>query len=168
MREPSEPSSEPQCVASSRHLRVQLLLSSLLLTIGLATSACSRGPERVVLITIDTLRADQLGCYGKEGAQTPTLDGIATKGVRFEAAVSPTPITLPSHSSLMTALDPPFHGVRHNTIFRLEADHPTLAEQMRSAGFETAAFVGTVVLERESGLARGFDTYDDQMPPRWG
>ena len=68
----------------------------------------------------------------------------------------------------MTALDPPDHGVRHNLVFRLEADLPTLAEEMRAAGFETAAFVGAMVLEREFGLARGFDSYDDQMPPRWG
>jgi arylsulfatase A-like enzyme/tetratricopeptide (TPR) repeat protein len=122
----------------------------------------------VVLVSIDTLRADRLGCYGREGARTSTLDGIAAEGVRFEAALSPAPLTLPSHASLMTALDPPDHGVRHNLVFRLEADLPTLAEGMRAAGFETAAFVGAMILEREFGLARGFDSYDDQMPPRWG
>jgi arylsulfatase A-like enzyme/tetratricopeptide (TPR) repeat protein len=122
----------------------------------------------VVLVSIDTLRADRLGCYGREDARTPTLDRIAAEGVRFDAALSPAPLTLPSHVSLMTALDPPDHGVRHNLVFRLEENLPTLAEAMGAAGFETAAFVGAMVLEREFGLARGFDSYDDQMPPRWG
>ncbi|MCP5059301.1 MAG: sulfatase-like hydrolase/transferase [bacterium] len=157
MRENSKPS----------QLRVSLLLS-LYMAVSLTAGACSRGPERVLLVTIDTLRADRLGCYGREGAQTPTLDGIAAAGVRFETAISPTPMTLPSHTSLMTALDPPSHGVRHNSIFRLEENFPTLAEAMRAAGFETAAFLGAMVLERDFGLARGFDSYDDQMPPRWG
>jgi len=144
------------------------LRPALLLAVALLANACSRGPERVLLVTIDTLRADRLGCYGREGAQTPTLDGIAAEGVRFETAISPAPVTLPSHASLMTALDPPSHGVRYNSIFRLEEGFPTLAEGMRTAGFKTAAFVGAMVLERDFGLARGFDSYDDQMPPRWG
>jgi arylsulfatase A-like enzyme/Tfp pilus assembly protein PilF len=154
-------------MSPSRRLGALLLLPLLLATTA-AAGGCSRGPERVVLVTIDTLRADRLGCYGREGGRTTTLDGIAAQGVRFEAAFSPAPLTLPSHASLMTALDPPDHGVRHNSVFRLEADLPTLAEGMRAAGFETAAFVGAMVLEREFGLARGFETYDDQMPPRWG
>ena len=149
----------------SARRRSPVLLGLVLL---LATGACHRGPERVVLVTIDTLRADRLGCYGSEDARTPTLDAIATNGVRFATALSPAPLTLPSHASLMTGLDPPQHGVRHNAIFRLEADVPTLAEHMRAAGFETAAFVASMVLERDFGLARGFDRYDDRMPPRWG
>jgi choline-sulfatase len=163
MRRPSDPvPMSPRCRLGA------LLLLPLLLATTSAAGGCSLGPERVILVTIDTLRADRLGCYGREGARTTTLDGIAAQGVRFEAALSPAPLTLPSHASLMTALDPPDHGVRHNSVFRLEADLPTLAERMRASGFETAAFVGAMVLEREFGLARGFETYDDQMPPRWG
>ncbi len=157
--------SDPVPRSPSRQLGALLLL---LLAATAVASGCNRGPERVVLVTIDTLRADRLGCYGREGARTPTLDRIAAEGVRFEAALSPAPLTLPSHTSLMTAVDPPDHGVRHNLVFRLETDLPTLAERMRAAGFETAAFVGAMVLEREFGLARGFDSYDDQMPQRWG
>ena len=122
--------------------------------------------ERVVLVTIDTLRADRLGCYGAEGAHTPNIDTLAASGVRFETAISPAPLTLPAHASLMTALDPPDHGVRHNSIHRLADDLPTLAESLREAGFGTAAFVGALVLDRRFGLARGFDVYDDEVS-RW-
>jgi arylsulfatase A-like enzyme len=118
--------------------------------------------ERVVLVTVDTLRADRLGCYGAERARTPIMDTLAASGVRFETAISPAPLTLPAHASLMTALDPPRHGVRHNSIHRLPEALPTLAESMRAAGFRTAAFVGAVVLDRRFGLARGFDVYDDE------
>ncbi|MFQ5416931.1 MAG: sulfatase-like hydrolase/transferase [Myxococcota bacterium] len=117
-------------------------------------------------MTIDTLRADRVGSYGANDAHTRTLDTVAREGVRFEAAISPTPLTLPSHASLMTALEPPAHQVRHNGIFRLGEDRPTLAERFRSAGYATAAFVGSVVLDRRFGLARGFDHYDDEMAGR--
>lgn len=118
-------------------------------------------PQRVVLITIDTLRADHVGCYGATRAHTPNMDAVAAAGVRFETAISPTPLTLPSHTSLMTGLDPPSHGVRHNSIYVLRSEIPTLAEQMQAAGFETAAFVGAAVLSRRFGLSRGFANYDD-------
>ena len=119
--------------------------------------------ERVLLVTIDTLRADRLGCYGSESARTPVIDTLAASGVRFAAAISPAPLTLPAHASLMTALDPPGHAVRHNSIHRLSEDVPTLAESMREAGFATAAFVGALVLDRRFGLDRGFDVYDDAI-----
>jgi choline-sulfatase len=137
----------------------------LLLACHLGLVGCGRSssdlPQRVVLITIDTLRADRVGCYGAARAHTPTLDAAAASGVRFETAISPTPLTLPSHTSLMTGLQPPSHGVRHNSIYVLSAEIPTLAEQMRAAGFETAAFVGAAVLSRRFGLDRGFGVYDD-------
>jgi arylsulfatase A-like enzyme len=117
-------------------------------------------PDRVVLVTIDTLRADRVGCYGDARARTPALDTLAAGGVRFEAAISPAPITLPAHASLMTALDPPRHAVRHNSLHRLGDAVPTLAESLRAQGFATGAFVGSVVLAQRYGLARGFDVYD--------
>lgn len=117
----------------------------------------------MVLVTIDTLRADHLGCYGDTDAHTPRLDTLADRGVRFGAAISPAPLTLPAHASLMTGLDPPQHGVRHNGIHRLPDDVPTLAERLRAAGFATAAFVGSRVLDRRFGLDRGFDVYDDRV-----
>jgi choline-sulfatase len=122
-----------------------------------------RAPKRVLLVTIDTLRADYVGSYGTTLAKTPTLDRIAREGVRFATAISPAPITMPSHASLMTALDPPAHGVHANGKFRLPDSIPTLAEQFQRAGFATAGFVAAVVLDHRYGLARGFDHYDDQM-----
>jgi choline-sulfatase len=107
-----------------------------------------------------------VGCYGAVGAHTSALDALAAGGVRFANAISPAPLTLPAHASLMTALDPPGHGVRHNSIHRLDAALPTLAERMRAAGYATAAFVGAVVLDERFGLGRGFDVYDDEMDDR--
>jgi arylsulfatase A-like enzyme/tetratricopeptide (TPR) repeat protein len=129
---------------------------------GSARSA-SGGVERIVLVSIDTLRADHVGCYGAEGAETPALDALAAEGVRFATAISPAPITLPSHTTLLTGRDPPQHGVRHNGFFHLPPDVPTLAEQLRGAGFATAAFVSAFVLDSRFGLERGFERYDDQL-----
>lgn len=132
--------------------------------------SCTPGPHvpgRIVLITIDTLRADRVGAYGDPAAQTPHLDAVASGGVRFENAISPTPLTLPSHASLHTGLDPPFHGARHNGVFRVDVGATTLAERMAEAGFPGAAFVAAVVLDRRLGLARGFTHYDDSME-LWG
>ncbi len=126
----------------------------------------SERPDRVVLISIDTLRADHVGSYGAPDAHTPYLDTIAARGVRFEVAISPAPLTLPAHATLMTGLDPPAHGVRHNSIQRLGAQLPTLAEGMQEAGYATAAVVGALVLERRFGLDRGFDHYDDRTSGR--
>ena len=141
-----------------------------LFVVLLAIQGCHRGaelpPDRVVLVTIDTLRADHVGSYGAAHAHTPHLDTIAAEGVRFDVAISPAPLTLPSHASLMTALDPPDHGVRHNAIHRLGDGIPTLAEHLRAAGYATAAFVGALVLDGRFGLARGFDVYDDAMAGR--
>jgi arylsulfatase A-like enzyme/thioredoxin-like negative regulator of GroEL len=120
----------------------------------------------VLLVTIDTLRADHVGCYGASRAHTPHLDALAAEGVRFATAVSPAPLTLPAHASLMTGLDPPAHGVRHNSIHRLDAGIPTLAASMRDGGYATAAVVGALVLDRRFGLARGFGAYDDRMGDR--
>lgn len=143
-----------------------------MLVIALAAAApfgCARersGPSRVVVVTIDTLRADHLGSYGNAHARTPVLDGLAREGVRFDAAFSPAPLTLPAHATLLTGLDPDRHGVRHNGVFTLAPEIPSLPERLRAAGFGTAAFVGAFVLDRRFGLARGFDVYDDAMGGR--
>lgn len=126
------------------------------------TRAPAAQPERVVLVTIDTLRADYVGCYGGP-ARTPTLDRMAAQGVRFDTAISPTPITMPAHATVMTGLDPPQHGVHTNAKFRLEDGIPTLAEQFQASGFATGAFIGSMVLDGRFGLSRGFDVYDDKM-----
>jgi arylsulfatase A-like enzyme len=123
-------------------------------------------PERIVLVSVDTLRADRVGCYGARGARTPHLDTIAARGVRFEAAISPAPLTLPAHTSLLTGRDPPAHGVRHNSIHRLAPGTPTLADRLAAAGYATAAVVGARVLERRFGLDQGFSRYDDDVRGR--
>jgi arylsulfatase A-like enzyme len=117
----------------------------------------------VLLVTIDTLRADRLGAYGDVRARTPILDGLAREGAVFERAYTPVPITLPAHVSLMTGLLPPAHGVRGNGAFALGPGIPTLAEALRASGRRTAAFIGGFPLVRRFGLARGFDEYDDAM-----
>lgn len=121
------------------------------------------GAKRVVLVTLDTTRADAIGAYGAALSHTPTLDTLAEKGVRFDVAVSPAPLTLVSHASMLTGLEPPRHGVRNNSTFRLSAEVPTVAEHLRAEGIASAAFVAAIVLDRQYGLARGFDVYDDTM-----
>jgi arylsulfatase A-like enzyme/cytochrome c-type biogenesis protein CcmH/NrfG len=123
-------------------------------------------PERarnVVLVTIDTLRADRLGVYGYTAARTPILDALARRGARFDRAYATAPITLTSHASLMSGRYPPGHGARHNGL-RVSDDVPLLAEQFQRAGFRTGAFVGAFPLDRRFGLHRGFQTYGDRMP----
>lgn len=117
----------------------------------------------VLLVSVDTLRADRVGAYGARYGATPVIDGLSAEGLRCEKAMSPVPITLPAHATLLTGLYPPRHGVRHNGIFRLAQERVTLAERFRDAGYATAAIVGAVVLERRYGLDQGFDRYDDHF-----
>jgi arylsulfatase A-like enzyme/Tfp pilus assembly protein PilF len=122
----------------------------------------------LLLVTLDTLRADRLGCYGRAGAGTPALDALAAAGLRFEQAQSAVPLTLPSHATILTGLLPPRHGLRDNGVGSLPADVPTLATRLAGAGYRTAAFVGAFVLDRRYGLQRGFERYDDEIPRRGG
>jgi len=151
---------------------MRVKLGWLVLCLGLAAPGCNRvsheAAERpnVVLVTIDTLRADHVGAYGAAFARTPTLDALAAQGARFETAIAATPITLPSHATLLTGAWPPRHGVRHNGIFALGPELPTLAERFDEAGYATGAVVGAVVLRARYGLGRGFDHYDDQVGTR--
>jgi arylsulfatase A-like enzyme/tetratricopeptide (TPR) repeat protein len=140
------------------------------LTLSLLTISCGRGepaangpaaPRAIVLITIDTLRADRVGVYGSPRGLTPALDRFATDSVRFDAAIAQVPLTLPSHATLLTGLRPTTHGVRTNDGFKLPDEVPTLAERLRAASYQTAAFVAAFPLRRSTGLARGFDHYDD-------
>lgn len=118
-------------------------------------------PRNVLLVSIDTCRADRLGAYGHGPAETPNLDALAAAGARFERAVSPAPLTLPAHSSMLTGTYPSDHGVRDNFHHRPEGFPPTLAERLGAAGYTTAAFVASFVMESRFGLDRGFSTYDD-------
>jgi arylsulfatase A-like enzyme/Flp pilus assembly protein TadD len=118
------------------------------------------GNQNVLLITIDTLRADALGSYGGRAA-TGNLDALARDGVRFTFAHAHAVVTLPSHSSIMTGRYPFEHGVRDNAGFSLDAGAVTVAELAKQKGYATGAFVGAFPLDRQFGLAQGFDTYDD-------
>lgn len=115
----------------------------------------------LLLVTIDTLRPDRLGCYGSAAGLTPRLDRLASGGVVFEDVLAHVPLTLPSHASLFTAKFPTHHGVHDNGTFRLAEGNETLAVRLHRAGYETAAFVGAFVLDARFGLDRGFDLYDD-------
>jgi choline-sulfatase len=127
-------------------------------------SAQAWRPFNIILVTIDTLRADRLACYGYPKIATPNLDQLAAKGVLFENAVTQTPLTPPSHASMFTGKYPHMHGVRGTGGFVLDSSQLTLAEILKDKGWQTAAFVGAPVLKKMFGLNQGFDVYDDRMP----
>jgi arylsulfatase A-like enzyme len=120
-------------------------------------------PDHVVLVTIDTLRADRLGCYGSKDVETPNIDRIAREGAIAPEASVHVPLTRPSHVSILTGLYPAQHGVRDNISLGLAPNIPTLAEAFQHAGYRTAGFVSSIVLSAQSGLARGFDDYSDRF-----
>jgi len=117
----------------------------------------------VLLITVDTLRADHLGCYGYRRGATPAIDALAKQGTKFEHAFAAAPLTLPSHAALLTGTYPFYNGVRDQPGFRLPAEIPTLAESFAAAGYATGAVLGSPVLSRRFGLDRGFGEYDDRF-----
>lgn len=118
----------------------------------------------IVLVTIDTLRADALGFMGNRRVETPVLDRLASQGVVFENAHAHNVVTLPSHANILTGLYPYHHGIRDNSGFRLDVSVPTLATLLKSRGYATGAFVGSFALDSRFGLTRGFDVYDDRYP----
>jgi choline-sulfatase len=117
----------------------------------------------LLLVTLDTTRADRIHAYGFDGVETPNLDRLAREGVLFEQAVSPAPLTLPAHSSIFTGAFPPAHGVRDNGGFFLDDRETTLAERLQAGGFTTGGFVGAYVLDHKWGIAQGFQTYFDDF-----
>ena len=160
-------SSASGCATLTSMFRVTVL------ALGLVTSGFAQVskpglavfPDRpdVILVTIDTLRADHVGCYGYAAAQTPMLDRLCAEGVKFTNAYTASPITNTSHASIMTGLYPSRHGVADFGV-PLAASHPTLAEQFQKAGYKTAAFIGAVILDSSAlapGLNRGFDHYEN-------
>ena len=122
-------------------------------------------PSYILLISIDTLRADRLGCYGYGAARTPFLDRIAGEGVLFAEARSPVPLTLPSHASILTGMNPPHHGIRNNGHYYLKPEMVTLAERLEENGYDTAAFVSCLVMDGRYGLDQGFQVYEDDVEP---
>ena len=141
-----------------------------MLSASLAVSAPDKAPAprpvarpSLILLTLDTTRGDHLGVQGTHPGLTPNLDALAARGVRYARAISPTPLTLPAHCSLLTGKDPSGHGVHDNGTASLPADVPTLAKTLADRGYVTAAFVSSRVLDRRFGLDRGFGVYDDRM-----
>lgn len=153
---------------ASRASRVGGRLLRGLVALGLGApllQACSRpSPIRnVLLISIDTLRADHLGAYGFPKAISPNIDAVAREGVVFRNAYSPVPMTLPAHVSMLTGTLPPGHGLRDNLQKRLPEASLTLAERLKQRGLATGAVVSSFVLDRRFGTAQGFDVYDDRF-----
>ena len=133
-------------------------------TAGRRPDTVRRDPARsVLLITIDTLRADALGSYGHPTVATPFMDRLAAEGVRFEQAHAQNVVTLPSHANILTGRYPLDHGIRDNAGFRVPAGTETLATLLEKAGYRTAAFVSAFPLDSRFGLDRGFDVYDDRL-----
>jgi arylsulfatase A-like enzyme len=139
------------------------LLAVVLFMPGCGWEGRSGQGHLVLLIIVDTLRADRLGCYGYDEIDTPTIDALADAGILFEQAVTAVPVTLPSISTLLTGVYPLQHGIRDNGPFRLGASWTTLAERFSACGFRTAAFVSAAVIGRQHGLDQGFEVYDDDM-----
>ncbi len=164
-------------LTAGRVLRRSLLAVGAAVVVALVPSAAQRArvlyrdhtlrsvprPVDVLLITLDTTRADRLGSYGYPGNPTPNLDRVAHEGVRFARVYSPAPLTLPAHASLLTGLTPVRHHLHDNGRGMLGEEPPTLAEQFVAAGYRTGAFVSAFVLDRRFGLARGFMTYEDDL-----
>lgn len=157
---------------SSRALRAipWIVLSSLVLVLqtgcrknGYGIRLPDGGKPNIVLISVDTLRADRLGCYGFRDVETPAIDALASRGLRFERCYSTTPLTLPAHTTMLTGTHPLFHGVRDNGGFLVPQELETLAEVLKAEGYETGAVVGAYVLDSKWGLNQGFDFYYDRF-----
>ena len=136
------------------------------MAVALAVPAAGQTRPNVILITIDTLRADYLGCYGNTRIPTPNLDALAAQGTIFDRAYCQAPMTPPSHASILTGTYPPTHGVRDFTSSGLRQGFPTLASILKKAGYNTAAFVSAYVLDSVWGFNQGFDYYYDHFEPK--
>jgi arylsulfatase A-like enzyme/Flp pilus assembly protein TadD len=145
-----------------------LLFTSLVFLSVPASSQTARlakqGRRNVLLVTIDTLRADRLSCYSKRHVQTPNIDSLAQKSVLFSRAFANTSTTLPSHTNILLGTSPLYHGVHDNLNFVVREDFLTLAEHLKANGYSTAAYVGAYPLDPRFGLAQGFDIYDADYP----
>ena len=140
----------------------------LLLLLLFAACGFRARPSRttpVILISVDTLRSDHLPIYGYKNISTPNIDALRADSILYERAYSHCPLTLPSHTSILTGLLPADHGIRDNVGYRLDQKIPTLAEVLKKNGYATGAAVSAFVLRRESGIDRGFDFYDDEVEP---
>jgi arylsulfatase A-like enzyme/Tfp pilus assembly protein PilF len=129
----------------------------------LPSAVFSKDVDSIVLISIDTCRADYLGCYGFRRNTTPNIDAVAGHSVLFENVISSVPLTLPAHSSMLTGTIPPYHGVHDNLDYRLGDSNVTLAEILKDNGFVTGAIISAFVLDSQFGVNQGFDTFNDRF-----
>jgi arylsulfatase A-like enzyme/Tfp pilus assembly protein PilF len=146
--------------------RLPIAIGGGLAALGLVLAGCGlfeTPPPNVLLISVDTLRQDHVGCYGYKIVRTPNIDRLSEEGFTFDDAIASIPLTLPSHASVLTGLYPISHGVRDNSRFRLALEFETLAEVLRQNGYHTGGFVGSFVLDSRYGMDQGFDFYDDDM-----
>jgi arylsulfatase A-like enzyme/Tfp pilus assembly protein PilF len=141
----------------------RLFLTSLLLSSTLWAATTPRQQPNVILITIDTLRADHLGCYGYKNISTPSIDALARDGVRFANAYAVVPVTLPSHGTILTGTYPMYNGLHDFGGNKLNSQQPTLASVLRTRGYSTGAVVSAAVLDSRFGLNQGFDYYYDKF-----
>ncbi len=175
---PPAPSPPAPASGGRRWWRPALVAGGILVAATVALLATRSLPGRsavrreaglnVLLISIDTLRADALGAYGNARAQTPWFDRLAKGGVRFERAHAHNVVTLPSHANMLSGTYPLSNGVRDNSGFRFPKDRPTLAGLLKSQGYRTAAFVSAFPLDSRFGLDAGFEVYDDHLPASVG
>jgi arylsulfatase A-like enzyme/Tfp pilus assembly protein PilF len=142
---------------------VAVAVASVVTVAGLSRWKAQTARPNLLLVTIDTLRADHVGVYGAKAAETPTLDGLAARGARFEHAQTPVPMTGPSHATILTGLYPPVHGVRDNVVFPLSEKHQTLATLLKARGYRTAAFVGAYPVAAAFGFRQSFDTFTENF-----
>ncbi len=139
--------------------------AALALSLAVLLAGCGDTPRpSILLVTLDTTRADHLGTYGHPSVRTPVLDRIARQGALLELAIADVPVTLPSHTTIMTGLPAVGHGVRYNGDFRVSERAETLAERMAALGWDTGAVVSSLVLHGKFGLGQGFRTFDDALP----
>ncbi|MCB1052416.1 MAG: sulfatase, partial [Acidobacteria bacterium] len=138
-------------------------LALFVLLLGQCQSNPKTPIKNILLITLDTTRADVLGIYGNKNIQTPNLDHLALNGNFFSQCFSHAPITLPSHTSILTGLNPLHHGVHNNINYALPDTTPTLATLLKEKGYRTGAFVSSFILDSRFGLSRGFDLYEDNI-----
>jgi len=172
---PARPASGAESAAKPPRRRslAWLGIAAAVVIAGAAIYFAARGPGKsgvkrdsrlnVLLVTLDTTRADRLGCYGYIGGKTPNLDALARGGVLFQNVYAQVPLTLPSHCSIMTGTTPLAHGVHNNGSYVLAPDRTTLAERLKARGFRTAAFVASFSVDSRFGLDQGFDLYDDSF-----
>src|SRR5262249_31642335 len=163
---PQPRSTPPPPPTWSRHAPVAIAIV-LLIAGAIAVAWQYLAPARpgaIVLISIDTLRADHLPVYGYTKGQTPVLDAFAKESVVFDRAYSHAPQTLPAHASILTGLLPFEHGVRDNLGFTLAPDKTTIAERFHQAGYKTGGFISAYVLRPETGISKGFDIYNADLP----